>query len=169
VQLFQQTKEAAFQYLKKMSTYLPIPIYWVDIDGVVQGANELGLKLFDLSSDKSLIGKTLFDLYPQQMADNVAKHNLEVIRTGQIFTQEFSILDEEGQCGNFSAMKIPLQDGSGKIIGIVISPNNTALNKTDFIKNYKKIDEYISTAIDQAKDFGWPSEEFLTRQIPDTF
>ena len=169
MQIFRQNKEAAFQYLKKMSAYLPIAVYWIDIDGVVKGANELGLKLFEFQSDTFLVEKTLFDLYPQQMADNIAKHNLEVIRTGQIFTQEFSMLDEEGIGRHFSAMKIPLKDGSGKIIGIVISPNNTGLNKADFSKNYKKIDEYVSISIDQSNDFGWPSEEFVVRPVPDTF
>lgn len=169
MQLFQQNEEAAFQYLKKVSTYLPIPVYWLDIDGVVQGGNDLGLKLFEFASDHLLIGKTLFDLYPQQMAESIARHNVEVIRTGQIFTQEFSISDEEGIGRHFSAMKIPLKDGNGKIIGIVMSPNNIVLNKTDFVKNYKKIDEYVSTTIDETNDFGWPTKEFLNRQIPDSF
>lgn len=180
MQVNQQSKQAVFQFFKNMSAYLPMPIYWIDLEGIVQGANESGCKLFEFSSDVFVVGKTLFDLYPSQMATKIIKHNLEVIRTGQIFTQELAVVDEEGKRWNFNAMKIPLKDDAGEIIGIAVSPN-TALLKTDYLpKDRQIVDKYVS-ALEGMNDFnfadlcvaesritsyGCTAENYLTEFMP---
>jgi len=134
VQASQQNNESVFQFFKNMSVHLPLPLYWMDLDGVVRGANESGYKSFEFSSDVLMIGKTVFDLYPHQMAQDISRHNMETILAGQIYTQELNLVDEAGKNWSFNAMKIPLKDASGKIIGIAVSPNCVLGNADVIIK-----------------------------------
>jgi PAS domain-containing protein len=125
VKLNQESSQAIFKLMQGMSAYLPMPVYWIDLDGVVQGGNDLACALSEFSSEK-IVGKTLFDLYPDQAANLITRHNLEVIRTGQILNQEFTLQDEDETSFEFSALKIPLQDRHGNIAGIIVSPNHTS-------------------------------------------
>lgn len=118
-----QAHEGAFSYIEKMSSYLPFPIFWVDLEGVVVGKNELAMKYYEFSSDSFLVGKTLFDLYPHQMADHIVKHNLEVMQTGEIYSQAATLVDREGKTWEFDAMKIPVKNSGGAVIGLIVVPN----------------------------------------------
>ena len=151
VQANPQNKDSVFQFFKNMSAHLPMPLYWMDLDWVVQGANESGCKLFEFSAENLFVGKTLFDLYPHQMAKDIASHNAETILAGQIYTQELSLIDEEGKVWSFNAMKIPLKDAAGKIIGIAVSPNSALVNADILFKVPKKTIEYVQASNDSAK------------------
>ncbi|MDO8954750.1 MAG: PAS domain-containing sensor histidine kinase [Gammaproteobacteria bacterium] len=104
--------------LQRISQILPVPIYWLDVNSVAIGGNEAVFKAIGASQDA--IGKTPYDFYPFELADNIVRHNEEVIRTGKILTQEEPIKDMiTGEIKYFTAIKAPLRDDDGNIIGIV--------------------------------------------------
>jgi len=119
----QQNLKSAFQYIEEMCVYLPFPVYWIDPKGYVLGKNDLAMQFFDFASDDHLLGKTLFDLYPEKMADNITRHNMEVMQTGEIYSQEESLVDREGKRWEFDAMKIPVKNSDGAVIGLIVIPN----------------------------------------------
>jgi PAS domain S-box-containing protein len=106
--------------LQKIASIVPTPIYWEDVNSVILGVNEHIAKAIGLKTQEECIGKTLYDLYPKEMADHIKKHNEEVIRRGEVLSQEEMIKDiTTGQIKYFAAVKAPLRDDEGNIIGIV--------------------------------------------------
>ena len=143
MKLDQESSQAIFNLMQGMSVYLPMPVYWIDLADIVQGANDLARMLPEFSSEK-IVGQSLFDIYPDQVARLIVRHNREVTSTGHILSQEFTLLNKDGNREGFSAMKIPLQDRNGKIVGIIISPNK-ALHS-----DLKVLDVYAEYAPDRA-------------------
>jgi signal transduction histidine kinase len=109
-----------FLALEKVSSFIPAPIYWEDVNSTIIGANEHVLSAVGLQSLSDYIGKTLYELYPKEMADAIKLHNEEVMRTGKILSQEEAIVDiTTGETKYFKAVKAPLYNKRGKIIGVI--------------------------------------------------
>ncbi|MDF2529618.1 MAG: hypothetical protein K0Q57_498 [Gammaproteobacteria bacterium] len=109
-----------FEELEKIAQILPTPIYWEDVNSVIIGANEQALKASGALVPEAYIGKTLHELYPHEMADNIKRHNEEVMRLETTLSQEEVIEDiTTGKIKYFTAIKTPLRDDDGKVIGIV--------------------------------------------------
>lgn len=104
--------------LEKIASIIPTPVYWEDVNSVILGVNEPGLKSIGFSYE-AFVGKSLYELYPKEMADNIKLHNEEVMSTGKILSQEEAVKDVTGKTRYYAAIKAPLRDESGKIIGIV--------------------------------------------------
>ncbi len=107
-----------FEALEIVEPILPTPFYWMDADGVVLGINELCLKA--IGSSREIIGKKPYEFYKKEIAEHILKHNAEVIKTGEILSQEEWIEDittKKIKC--FSSIKSPLYDDQGTIIGII--------------------------------------------------
>ena len=106
--------------LEKIAQILPAPIYWEDINSVIIGGNEAVFNATGALKRDAYIGKTLYELYPKEMADNIKRHNELVMKTGKVLSQEESIEDiTTGVVKYFTAVKAPLYDDDGNIIGIV--------------------------------------------------
>ncbi len=121
-----------FSALELVSSFIPTPIYWEDINSIIIGANQHVLTAVGLDSLSDYIGKSLYDLYPKEMADSIKNHNDEVMRTKKILSQEEVIADARtGELKYFTAVKAPLYNKEGVVIGIIgTSVNITELRKT---------------------------------------
>ncbi|MCC2644610.1 MAG: putative Phenylalanine racemase (ATP-hydrolyzing), partial [Burkholderiales bacterium] len=121
-------KQKILDDLNRVAQMLPSPIYWEDTNSVILGANELVLQGTGANTPDNYIGKTLYELYPKEMADNIKLHNEEVMRTGKILAQEESIKDiATGETKYYIAVKSPLLDDDGSVIGLV----GTSIDITD--------------------------------------
>lgn len=113
-------KARILELLNIVAPLLPAPIYWEDINSVLLGGNEAVFKATGAGHAAAYVGKTLFELYPNDMAEHIKKHNEEVMRTGDVLAQEEMIKDiTTGEIKYFTAIKAPLRDDDGNIIGIV--------------------------------------------------
>lgn len=113
-------KPSILKYLDIVTPILPAPIYWEDVNSIILGGNGPVLKATGALVREAYVGKTLYELYPKEMADHIKEHNEEVMRTGEILTQEEVIEDmTTGKIKYFMAVKAPLRDDNGNIIGIV--------------------------------------------------
>ena len=119
----QLSKEAAFLYIEKLSTQLPFPTYWLNLAGEIIGGNQACLDYFKFEQAHFLLGQTLYELYPSGMADQIIAHNHEALRLGNIVTQTISFTDREGQQWRFKAMKIPVKNEVGLMVGLIILPD----------------------------------------------
>ncbi len=113
-------KAKILELLEIVSPILPAPIYWEDTNSILLGGNEAVFKASGALLAKAYVGKALSELYPPDMAENIKCHNEEVMRTGKILSQEEAIKDiSTGEIKYFTAIKAPLRDDDGNIIGIV--------------------------------------------------
>lgn len=119
--IYSQTKRATMvKYLELLAATLPINLYWEDVNSVVLGGNESILGSIGAQSIDTVLGKTLYEIYPYELADKIVQHNNKVIRTEKILSQEETITDiTTGNVKHFIAIKAPLRDDDGNIIGIV--------------------------------------------------
>ncbi|MEI8054740.1 MAG: PAS domain-containing protein [bacterium] len=114
------TKEKIFDMLKTFTAFIPVGIYWSDTNNRVVGANKNIVAAVGGKSVDDFLGKTPYEYYPKEMADNIVKHNNEVMRTGKILSQEEQIRDvTTGKIKYFISYKAPLFDNNEKIIGIL--------------------------------------------------
>jgi two-component system aerobic respiration control sensor histidine kinase ArcB len=114
-------KSTILDELNRVAQLLPIPIAWLDINSVILGVNEVGLKAIDTTRE-SYVGKSLYEIYPHAMAKHIKLHDERVIQTGKILGQEESVINIlTGEIKYFYSLKAPLRDESGKIIGLVVS------------------------------------------------
>ena len=110
--------------LRTIIDTVPDNIYVKDAEGRFSLANKAWLKERNLS-DKSLAGKTVFDIFPAELAESVAAQDAEVMRTGVPildFEQRVVVKTPEGgrsQPRWLSVTKMPMVDASDKIIGTV--------------------------------------------------
>ena len=134
-------KSNILMMLEKFSALIPTPLYWEDRDSVILGANNHVLQGAGITSLDQYVGKTLYELYPKEMADHIKQHNEEVMRTGKTLSQEESIKDiSSGKIKYFTAVKSPLYDDDGSIIGIIgTSIDITEQKRLEAIK-----DDFIS-------------------------
>lgn len=108
------------QYLEIVAPILPAPIYWLDRNGAVLGANEAALKSIGCKSITEILGKTSHDFHPPEIARRIVQHDQQVMQTGQTLEQEEPIIDlSTGRTRYYKAVKMPLRDEQGNIIGLV--------------------------------------------------
>ena len=113
-------KAKMFEYLEKVAPILPAPIYWLNTDCVVLGANQVCLEAMGASYPEVVVGHTPYEYYPYKFADSIVQHVKQVIRTGATLTQEDIIRDiTTGKIRSYIAVRSPIYDVDQKIVGVV--------------------------------------------------
>ena len=75
-------------------------------------------KFFDLPKD-AIIGKTLHDVFPKDLADQLLETNRRILATGEpLFTEETVTNKVDSVPRTFLSSKFPLRDANGRIIGM---------------------------------------------------
>jgi PAS domain S-box-containing protein len=87
-----------------------------DREGRFVFVNENFARLFGKHADE-IVGKTVADFYPQELAENARKEDEEVMRTGSVLEDVF---DDEvgGKVHYFASRKGPVRDENDEVIGI---------------------------------------------------
>ena len=151
-------KDRTLEYLEKIIDIIPAPLYWEDVNSVIRGINQQCLK--GVGADKSLIGNSPYDHYSYDVAKHIVAHNEEVMRTGKILAQEEPIEDlTTGEIKYFTAVKGPLRNEKGKIIGII----GTSID----ISDRKKAEEQLKIEKEKAEAASRAKSEFITNMSHD--
>ena len=99
---------------------LPDLVFAKDRDGRFIVANPATLAAFGMSRPEQLIGKSDHDLRDQESADHYRREEQALMRDGR--TERFDhCLVVDGETRFFSAIKAPLRDAAGHVIGLVSS------------------------------------------------
>lgn len=115
---FYKPKVNIFEALEVVAPFMPCPMYWHDTKGVVLGVNEHCLS--GMGATRDVIGKTPYDFYPKEIAEQILSHNDKVMKTEEISEQEELIKDvTTGATRYFKNIKAPLYNSDGQVIGIL--------------------------------------------------
>ena len=136
-----QLKESQ-QRLQGVLDNTPASIYLKDKDGAYIFVN----RLFENRYRRNiidLVGKTDFDIFPQHIASNYRKNDIDVMNSGRtVEFEEAAVIDGEPRV-NLS-IKFPVYDAENKVSGICgISADITER------KNAEQVWKLVRTAIDQ--------------------
>ena len=106
--------------LRTLIDALPDPIYVKDIQGRYVFTNAAHVKKLGAASPEEVAGKTDFDFDLEELAERNQADEQEILRSDQpLISKEEPSIDEEGNERWNSTSKVPLQNDSGEIVGIV--------------------------------------------------
>lgn len=111
--------QALQYYLESVVMALPGSIYWKNKDGVYQGCTNFMIQEAGFSSKEELIGKTDYDFFAKEQADELRDNDRRVMASGEAFYSE-ELVDFGGDVQKaYTVVKVPLRDDHGNIIGIM--------------------------------------------------
>lgn len=140
-----------FFYLEKISSSLPGHFYWKDREGHYLGCSEDLLRSANLSRQE-VIGKDDFALWPE-LAEAIIGNDQETIKQNRLLTFKEEINLPNGKKQYFIAMKTPLKDYNGRIIGVI----GNSIDITERIK----IQEELSKEKAELERVNHIKDEFL--------
>ncbi|MBW1743675.1 MAG: PAS domain-containing protein [Deltaproteobacteria bacterium] len=97
---------------------VPVMIFWIDKEGNFIRVNDSFAAALHKSPD-DIKGKSLFDLYPEDMARQYYDANLEVIESGTAKTYIVEPVETPAGTMWVRTDKIPHRDEKGEVVGIV--------------------------------------------------
>ncbi|MCA9117596.1 MAG: PAS domain S-box protein, partial [Planctomycetaceae bacterium] len=96
---------------------LPLKVFRKDLDGRLQYANSLCAEALG-RPDSELLGKTDFDLFPEELAQKYREDDARVIREGTVFEDIEELRNGKGELTEIHVLKAPVKDATGAIVGI---------------------------------------------------
>jgi len=106
--------------LRTLVDHLPDFIYVKDTQRRFLLANKSLAKLFGVASSEELLGKTVFDFCPPELAQAFDESDQAILRTGEpLINFEDTVFDPTGKTEWVLTTLVPLRDGHGNIVGFV--------------------------------------------------
>jgi len=106
--------------LRTLIDAIPDYIYAKDLQGRHILGNAALAQLYGLPSAAEMVGKSDFDFYPPELADQYFASEQVIVRDGQaLISHEEPNVDATGRQKWNSTTKVPLRDQTGNIIGLV--------------------------------------------------
>ena len=103
---------------QKIIDALPIPIFYRDLKGVYKACNLAQEKLLGLPKSE-IIGKTVFDIQPYEIAEIYAQRDQELFDSPGDQNYEAKFRDVSGQIHNVVFNKAVIRNNQDEIMGIV--------------------------------------------------
>lgn len=108
--------------LRHIVDNLPGSVYWKSRDGIYLSINQSSIESMRnmgfLCQAQDIIGKTDYDLFPKEIADQFRNHDLQVIESGQTSIRE-EIVSLKDKTFIQLSIKAPFFDKKGAIEGII--------------------------------------------------
>ncbi len=165
------------QLMRTLIDAIPDYIYAKDLEGRHMLGNAALARLYGLSTSE-LVGKTDFDLYPRELAEQYLASELPILQKGnRLLAHEEPNVDAAGNLKWNSTTKVPLRNQAGEIIGLVGITSDITHRKqveTDlrkfklgldrstaavFITDLDNIITYVNTAFE--KIYGYTAQEVI--------
>ena len=106
--------------LRTLIDSLPDLIFAKDKQARFSLCNQASVKFAGLKHESELIGKSVFDIFPQDHALNYERDDLSVIQSGDaVLDREELAVDSTGRVSWRLVNKVPLRSHAGEIIGLV--------------------------------------------------
>src|SRR5208283_4945732 len=105
--------------LRTLIDNLPDCIYAKDTAGRKTLANPADLKNLRCKTEAEAIGKSDFDLFPKDIAEQFWAADQKVLQGEPVINREEHFFDETGRKRWLLTSKLPLRDQDGKIVGLM--------------------------------------------------
>lgn len=106
--------------LRNVLDHILDPIYVKDAKGKYTISNLTHAHRIGKHSEEEVVGRTVFDLFPEQIASKFHRDDLDVIQSGETLSNfEEMTVNADGQQRWILSTKVPLRDETGKIWGLV--------------------------------------------------
>jgi len=106
--------------LRNIINHLPDPIYFKDREGRYQLDNQAHVQFIGKKSAQEIIGKTVYDFFPEEVAAHFHAADEEILNSGQpLLNHEEVATDAAGNRRWLLTTKVPLKDEKERIIGLV--------------------------------------------------
>jgi PAS domain S-box-containing protein len=116
--------------LRTILDVLPEGVYVKDLQGRYRIMNAPVLRFFRDKSEADLIGKTDFDLYPEELAQRIAADDRSVIESRQpLLGREEQVSVAGGKTRWLLVTKVPFVDRQGEVSGIVCMARDITARK----------------------------------------
>lgn len=116
IRLAEEEVRRSRDFLESIIDNTPAAVYIKDLEGRIILANQAIADLFGLRKD-DMIGKTSFDFYRRDVAEDHTANDREIIRRGEAVTFE-EVAPENGTDRTFLSIKFPLEDPDGHIYAV---------------------------------------------------
>jgi len=109
------------KFLKLLINHLPMKIFWKDKDSIYQGSNKAFAEFAGLNEGEDLVGKTDFDLpWAETKAEEFRLYDRSIMGMNEKEMNYISkITNAEGMEFWTKTTKIPIEDESGEVIGVL--------------------------------------------------
>jgi PAS domain S-box-containing protein len=140
--------------LRTLIDYLPDLIYVKDTERRFLLANKSLAEVLGAPSPEAVLGKTVFDFYPEEIARGFDESDQAVLRTGQsLINFEDTISDPTGRIEFVLTTLIPHRDSNGEIVGFVGIDRD--------ITKRKRVERQLHDAMKAAETASRAKSEFL--------
>jgi PAS domain S-box-containing protein len=131
------------KHLEYFSETIPLNIFWTDTTGKILGINQKILNSLKATNKSDIIGKTIFQIYPKDIAENLYKYIKKSITLNIEIKHEYEIKDSQtNSYKNFEETIAPLINNN-KVIGIIFTSIDITEQKN--IEQLKKLDNKKNT------------------------
>jgi PAS domain S-box-containing protein len=105
-------------FLNTLLNAIPIPVFYKDRDGRYLGFNRAYETFFGTTRDR-LIGKTVFDISPRELAESYRAKDNELFESGGVQQYESQVKNTHGVLRDITFNKAVFTDSQGTIIGLI--------------------------------------------------
>jgi PAS domain S-box-containing protein len=106
--------------LRTLIDTLPDSIYVKDAERRYILDNLAHMRRVGVSSTEEIVGKTVFDLFPKEIAERFQADDDAILGSGvPLHNREEPIVDDDGTRRWISTTKVPFRDAAGRILGLV--------------------------------------------------
>ena len=114
------TREEVFKTIRRIADITPVNLYWFNENSIIMGANTHHMVVVGDVATANHTDKTLYDLFPAKIADDIIRNNNQAMQTGKVLSYEETVKDiTTGEIKYFTSFKAPLYDNNEKIIGVL--------------------------------------------------
>ncbi|MGD0283046.1 MAG: PAS domain S-box protein, partial [Dissulfurispiraceae bacterium] len=106
------------QFLQTLIDTIPNPIFYKDIHGLYQGCNA-AFEAFLGTHKSNIIGKTVYDIAPRELADKYHEMDMELFRKGGVQVYESSLRYADGALRDVIFNKATFTNADGSLSGLV--------------------------------------------------
>lgn len=138
-----QAIQAEFSF-REILKQMPGHLYWKDKNSILLGCNTHNWQDFGLKSLDEFIGKTDYDLFPQEQAEKIQQHDREVMRTGIPHAVEEETTLSDGRTLLYLSHKVPFRNQKGEIIGVLGSSLDVTSAKQETFDHLKLLEDIIA-------------------------
>lgn len=150
------------QFINALLAAIPLPIFIKDTKGVYLGCNKAFVE-FTGMSDEQMVGKSVFDLYPRELAEKYHEMDMQLFRSGGVQRYDFLMKHHSGEPRNVIFSKSLYYDRQGKAKGLigVVTDITDRLHMQDMLVQAEKMRTVAGLAAGMAHEINNPLASIL--------